>query len=109
MSLSNEKKVDRPSSYGDGSHVENTGGTRRRPIDFNVEKLSATFENPLANIPKEQLMSDVETFCKQHNLVEYMDEFKKGGLVAQSPSEAQSFHELSEQDKTALEREHTHR
>jgi hypothetical protein len=109
MSFSSEKKLQRPSSYGDGGHVENSAGTRRRPTDFNVEKLSAAFENPLANIPKEQLLSDVETFCKQHNLVEYMDEFKKGALVAQSPTEAQSFQELPPEDKVALEREHTHR
>jgi hypothetical protein len=109
MSASNEKITPDQPSYGDGGHVEDTGGKRRRPTDFNMEKLSATFENPLANVAKEQLLSDVETFCKQYNLVEYMDEFKKGALVAQSPTEAQTFQELSREDKLALEREHTHR
>ena len=109
MSFANEKKGEVPPSYKDGGNVENFGGTRRRPTDFNTEKLSATFENPLANIPKEQLLSDVETFCKQHNLQEYMDEFKKGALVAKSPGEAQNLEELSPEDRVALEREHTHR
>jgi hypothetical protein len=98
-----------PLSQKEGGSVEKFEGTRRRPTDFNMEKLSATFENPLANIPKEQLLSDVETFCKQHNLQEYMDEFKRGALVAQSPSEAYALHELSSDDKVALEREQTHR
>jgi len=98
-----------PLSQKEGGVVEKFEGTRRRPTDFNMEKLSATFENPLANIPKDQLLSDVEMFCKQHNLQEYMDEFKRGALVAQSPSEAHTLHELSSDDKSALEREQTHR
>lgn len=109
MSFSSEKITHHQPSYGDGGHVENTAGKRRRPTDFNMENLSATFENPLANMAKEQLLSDVETFCKEHNLVEHMDEFKKGALVAQSPTEAQTFPELSREDKLTLEREHTHR
>ena len=92
-----------------GGSVEKFEGKRRRPTDFNMEKLSATFENPLANIPKGQLLSDVEAFCKQHNLEEYMEEFKRGALVAQSPSEAHTLYELSSDDKIALEREQTHR
>ena len=98
-----------PLSQKEGGSVEKFEGTRRRPTDVNMEKLSATFENPLANIPKKQLLSDVETFCKQHNLQEYMDEFKRGALVAQSPSEAHTLHDLSSDDKVALEREQTHR
>jgi len=98
-----------PLSQKEGGSVEKFEGTRRRSTDFNMEKLSATFENPLANIPRDQLLSDVEIFCKQHNLQEYMDEFKRGALVAQSPSEAHTLHELSSDDKDALEREQTHR
>jgi hypothetical protein len=96
MSFSSEKITYHQPSYGDGGHVENAAGKRRRSTDFNMENLSATFENPLANIAKEQLLSD-------------MDEFKKGALVAQSPTEAQTFEELSREDKLTLEREHTHR
>ena len=96
-------------SQNEGGSVEKFKGTRRRSTRFNMEKLSAAFENPLANIPKEQLLSDVEAFCKQHNLEEYTDEFKRGALVAQSPSEAHTLHELSPDDKVALEREQTHR
>ncbi len=89
--------------------AENLESTRRAPTDVSMEKLSAAFENPLAGIPKEQLMSDVETFCKQFNLVEHMDEFKKGALISQAPERAQSLDELSSEDKAVLEREHTHR
>ena len=94
---------------GQYAAAENLESTRRAPTDVSMEKLSAAFENPLAGIPKEQLMSDVETFCKQFNLVEHTEEFKKGALIAQAPDRAQSLDELSSEDKTVLEREHTHR
>ena len=109
MSLEKTDSSGPPSHKDSRSSIQHVEGRRRRPTDFNMEKLSATFENPLRDIPKEQLLSDVESFCKQHNLEEYVEDFKKGALAAQSPSEAGNFQELSPDDKVALEREHTHR
>ncbi|KAL1859684.1 hypothetical protein VTK73DRAFT_7502 [Phialemonium thermophilum] len=74
-----------------------------------VQNLSAVFENPLARRTKEELLADVEAFCRQHDLMEHVDDFRKGALVAQNPDEALSLAELSAEDKRILEREHTHR
>ncbi|KAL1971067.1 hypothetical protein VTN77DRAFT_18 [Rasamsonia byssochlamydoides] len=76
-----------------------------RPAD----KLNVVFENPLAGIPREQLLEDVERFCKQYNLEEHLDAFKKGALVSQNPAAAQDLVELTDEEKTALRREHTHK
>ena len=103
--MSEEKKYD----AGQNGVAEAHENTKRRPTDFNPDKLAAAFENPLSGISKEQLMSDVETFCKEHNLTDHLEDFKKGALVAQRPSDFQSFTELSEEDRVCLEREHTHR
>lgn len=102
------EKEEYGSSKNHGS-AENLESTKRSPTDVNMEKLSAAFENPLAGIPREQLMKDVETFCKQFNLMEHIEDFKKGALISQSPENAQSLEQLSAEDKTTLEREHTHR
>ncbi|KAL2223139.1 putative MFS sugar transporter [Thermoascus aurantiacus ATCC 26904] len=72
-------------------------------------KLSAVFENPLAGVPRERLFEDVERFCKQFGLEEYIDTFKKGALVSQNPAGAQDLLELSEEEKEILRREHTHK
>ena len=42
-----------------------------------------------------------KTFCKEHNLTDHLEDFKKGALVAQNPTDFQSFHELSEQTEPA--------
>ncbi|KAL9622300.1 MAG: hypothetical protein Q9160_003311 [Pyrenula sp. 1 TL-2023] len=81
----------------------------RAPTDVNMEKLSAVFENPLAGVPREQLMNDVDTFCKQFDLTDHLESFKKGALIAQSPNTALDLTELSDEDKRLIEREHTHK
>jgi hypothetical protein len=94
-------------------NVENVGGGggRRKKsfTDVDPGKLSAAFENPLSDIPKEQLMEEVETFCSDHNLMDYIEAFRKGALVAQSPYATDSIAELSAEDREILQREHTHR
>ncbi len=81
---------------------------------FNVEavapnRLNAVFENPLADIPREQLMVDVTQFCEHFGLMEYIDAFKKGALVSQNPNNTQNLNELSDEDKLILENEYAHK
>lgn len=78
-------------------------------IDPSRDKLAAVFENPLAGVPDDKLMQDVEEFCAQHNLMEYIEDMKKGARVAKAPHEVQTADYLSEQDKEAILREKTHK
>ncbi|KIX97132.1 uncharacterized protein Z520_07246 [Fonsecaea multimorphosa CBS 102226] len=91
------------------TNVENAPPRKKSFTDVDMSKLSAAFENPLSGIPKEQLLEEVEVFCRDHNLMEYLDVFRKGALVAQSPNATDSIVELSPEDRQVLEREHTHR
>ena len=93
---------------------ESRAETPRKKSAFDIEdrsrgKLNAVFENPLAGIPRDQLMKDVEVFCTNHGLNDYLGAFKNGALAAQNPSAATTLPELSEADRNALEREHTHK
>lgn len=54
-------------------------------------------------------MNDVENFCKEFGLLDHLDTFRKGAMVAQNPSSVQEIGELSCEEKTHLEREHTHK
>lgn len=76
-----------------------------RPAD----NLNVMFENPLANVPRDQLMKDVEEFCQKYNLMEHIDEFRKGALVSQNPAAAMDLTELTDEEKNILLREHTHK
>lgn len=76
-----------------------------RPSD----NLNVVFENPLANIPRDQLLKDVEEFCQKFNLMEHVDDFRKGALVSQNPAAAMDLTELTDEEKNILLREHTHK
>jgi hypothetical protein len=87
-----------------------TGKARKRSFaDVEESQLSAAFENPLAGIEKSQLMKNVEDFCQQNNLTDYVDDFRKGALIAQNPADWKSISELTEEERLVLEREKTHR
>lgn len=79
-----DEKGTRSFDSGTTQNVEDTrrGSRRKSYLDVDFEKLSAAFENPLANIGKEQLLSDVETFCQENDLMEHIEEFRKGTLTA---------------------------
>ncbi|KAK4942861.1 hypothetical protein LTR10_017437 [Elasticomyces elasticus] len=101
---------DRTAVGASAANVEHAGKRRRSSvIDPDISNLSAAFENPLSDIPKEQLLQDVETFCSKHNLMDYLDAFKKGALIAQRPYETDKISELTQEDRDILTREHTHR
>ena len=66
-------------------------------------------KNPLAGIPKAQLLSDVEQFAKEKDMTDISDLLKKGALVAQDPPSFETIKELDEDEKIALRREITHK
>lgn len=92
------------SPFNDGSHVEKSGRqpSRSGALDIDGQNLSAVFENPLAGVPKEKLMQDVEDFCRQYELTDDIEIFQKGALVAQEPENYENMAELSTEDKRWL-------
>lgn len=90
-----EKTVEKEDVYDVGSPPPN--------------KLSAVFQNPLANVPREKLFEDVELFCNKFNLTQHLETFQKGALISQNPAGALDLVELTEEDKNVIRREHTHK
>ncbi|POR33714.1 Uncharacterized protein TPAR_06096 [Tolypocladium paradoxum] len=104
-----DKTVERKDSR-DSRDAENVEHPHRRRSSFaNMENLSAVMENPLKTRTKEELLDDVDAFCRKYNLADFVDDFRKGALVAQNPELAATMPELSAEDKHILERETTHR
>lgn len=48
-------------------------------------QVSARLRNPLAGIPRNTLMADVEEFARQKDLTEHLPMLKKGAILAQNP------------------------
>lgn len=64
-----------------------------------------SIKNPLASVPKEQLLEDASQFAIQHGLAGEVAYFKKGALIAKSPTAYNDIPELTEFDKMVLRNE----
>jgi hypothetical protein len=110
MSEKNEKAGSFSSeATANANNVEDARPRKKSFSDVDPDKLSAAFENPLANIPREQLFAEVDDFVQKYELNEFREDFIKGALVAQNPKGYAGFAELNDDDRRVLEREHTHR
>ena len=65
--------------------------------------------NPLADIPYEDLMKDVELFAEDKGLQDKVDLIKKGALIAQDPSNFENLEVLSEEEKEWIRFEVDHK
>ncbi|KAK4175773.1 putative arabinose-proton symporter [Triangularia setosa] len=68
-----------------GHHLEK-GQSVGEHVDLN-ENLEARIRNPLEGIPRDQLMQRVEAFCEEKGLIQHIELFRKGALVAQNPDD----------------------
>lgn len=111
----NEKTPTEKSLNGSETHVEDIEDERLKHeheaiIAGNLnENINAKLENPLGGLPRAQLLRDAEAFAKKHGLGEHVDEFRKGALVAQDPLAFEKLDILTEEEKTQLRREITHK
>ena len=114
-------KADTSSGHSDNMHNEkkesistSDGGHLQRKDVFDIEgdnsrQLNAVFENPLAGIPPDQLMQDVEDFCHTYGLTDKVDVIKRGALVARDAAHATEVEGLTQEEKEALVNEKTHK
>ncbi|KAI7081587.1 MFS transporter [Hortaea werneckii] len=89
-----------------------TGGAdaiRKQSVAAMTQNVKGEIRNPLLDIPKEQLMADVELFAERHGMSEHIPLLRKGALVAQSPADFENIPELDNADRDALRTEITHR
>ncbi|KAK9489647.1 hypothetical protein V1508DRAFT_444270 [Lipomyces doorenjongii] len=78
----------------------------RAAIENNV---SGEIKNPLAGVPKDQLISDVNSFAETYGLEDQKSLLIKGALAAQNPANIYNIAELDENDCRVLTEETTHR
>ncbi|KAJ5429846.1 Major facilitator superfamily domain general substrate transporter [Penicillium cf. griseofulvum] len=68
-----------------------------------------TYAHKEEKIDLESRSPDVVEFCTKYDLMGHIETFKKGALISQNPASATSLPEISEEEREALEREHTHK
>ncbi|KAF9458096.1 hypothetical protein BDZ94DRAFT_150646 [Collybia nuda] len=99
--MANEKRVD----FDIGVSYENFS-QRERELSNNVQ---ARIQNPLYGIPRETLLSQVESFAREQGMEDIESILKKGALLAQSPKDFENIPDLDEADKQVIRRETTHK
>ncbi|KAJ9635503.1 hypothetical protein H2199_008506 [Coniosporium tulheliwenetii] len=73
------------------------------------KNLDAKVSNPLADIPKDLLMRDVEEFATQSGLTDIIPGLKKGALIAQNPAGYEDLEKISQEEKDVLRHEILHK
>ncbi|ANB11782.1 myo-inositol transporter ITR2 [Sugiyamaella lignohabitans] len=74
-----------------------------------VEAFEKSFQNPLAGIDRETLLSRVRTFAKEKGLEDKIPQLEKGALVAQDPENFESLSDLDDDEKRILQQEVDHK
>ncbi|KAI5858782.1 hypothetical protein BZA05DRAFT_382426 [Tricharina praecox] len=101
-----DEKIEPATHHHDAAIAEHRGGVAHVDLNKNVE---AKIQNPLADIPREQLMRDVSAFATEHGLEEATGLLQRGALVAQDPANFESVKELTEEEKEHLRFEISHK
>lgn len=70
-----------------------------------TENKTSLVHNPLMNMTNEEIIKDIDIFVEKHDLIQYAEVFRKGGLVAKTQHIADGFEsvdELNQEDKKML-------
>ncbi|GAO46983.1 sugar transporter [Saitoella complicata NRRL Y-17804] len=82
--------------------------TEQTHVNLN-SNVSGKIANPLAGIPKAELLRQVERFAEEQNMTDIAPLLQKGALVAQNPPAFEEIAELEEFEREALRNETLHK
>jgi hypothetical protein len=68
-----------------------------------------SIQNPLAGIPHDELLRDVEEFARERNMTDILPILKRGALVAQDPPSFEKVEGLEDEEREALRNEVLHK
>ncbi|KAF2649522.1 plastidic glucose transporter 4 [Lophiostoma macrostomum CBS 122681] len=97
-------------SANDTHQAEHAGG--RRAPTVRQASVAARLHNPLAGLTEQAVIDDVDAWLVEKDLTEHQDAFRKGALVARVQQRSDGFEhlsQLSEDEKSMLRHEATHR
>jgi len=88
-------------------HMRELPANGHEKVNLN-SNASGRIQNPLAHIPSDELLRNVDSFADEHQLDDIRDLLRKGALVAANPPEFESVEGLDPSEVVALRREVTH-
>lgn len=108
-----DKKIgaDHLDSKGEVAYDEklpSRSGSRQQSVSLN-RNVTARIQNPLAGIPRDTLLRNVEDFAREANMTDKIPLLQKGAMVAQDPPAFEQIPELDEYERDALRNEVLHK
>ncbi|KAL1652188.1 hypothetical protein SLS58_000315 [Diplodia intermedia] len=92
------------------SATEHIDTTEKASDDVNLNSnIEAKIKNPLAGIPKETLLYQVQEFAKEYDMTDQLALLQRGALVAQDPAEFETVEAITPDELDALRNEVTHK
>jgi hypothetical protein len=89
-------------------HIEDDVDNKRGVYTTPIVKAPGQ-PNVLAHLSRQELLAEVDEFVREKGLEEHVESLRAGALLAQSPHDFHGIHELSQEDKDAIDYEHSHR
>ncbi|KAI9675417.1 MAG: hypothetical protein M1817_001321 [Caeruleum heppii] len=103
--------ADHSSSDGEKElRYDGSGAAERQGSGVDLKKnLTARIVNPLAGIPRDTLLRQVDDFAQETDMNDILPLLHRGALVAQDPAGFEAMDELEPSEKEALRNEITHK
>lgn len=79
------------------------------PELLKLAEISAKLENPLAGLTIEELEVEAEQFCNANGLVDQIDNFKRGAILAADPQNLDRVPYLTPEEREFIDAEKTHK
>lgn len=101
-------------------NIQSSGSSGEKPLSIHedehhfpsyngLHKVNSRLAHPLANYSHEQLIEMGADYARNHGMEDLQEEFSKGAMLAQDATAFETLPLLTEEDKTALRREVTHK
>ncbi|OAL73918.1 hypothetical protein A7D00_1946 [Trichophyton violaceum] len=97
-----------PKLSNGSSDIEDEERAERDRIDLQ-RNISAKVQNPLASIPKRQLLRDVDEFATKYGIEDALPLLRKGALIAKDPANFETVEGLTDDERDSIRREITHK
>ncbi|CCX07810.1 hypothetical protein FPQ18DRAFT_320635 [Pyronema domesticum] len=104
--MADSDKISPGAVHSDASDHERHASSSHVDLNKNLE---AKIQNPLADIPRDQLIREVNTFANDNGLAEIAPLLQRGALVAQNPDGFESMDEITEEEKQHIRNETLHK
>ncbi|KAI9836230.1 MAG: hypothetical protein M1819_001567 [Sarea resinae] len=88
--------------------ADHYGTEAQQHVNLN-SNVGARIQNPLAGIPRDTLMAQVDEFARENDMTDIQDLLRKGALIAQDPPAFETLEELDDEERLVLREEVTHK